>query len=142
MRDYEIIVYNTADPKTGIRPQHVRLLFKHCVRATVTSAVSKETWRQSLDDRLIDYDQGKDLDGYVWGVKWQMLYPGITLLADSADAVMWSAELGIPFYEARVETNGHNLALVFSDLDETVVEPGYSPFVVPNGGPDFKIYLG
>ena len=29
-----------------------------------------------------------------------------------------------------IETNGHNIALVFSDLSVDRVEPGYSPFTV------------
>jgi hypothetical protein len=36
---------------------------------------------------------------------------------------------------------GHNLSLVFSDLTTQAVEPGRAPFVVPDGGPDFKIPL-
>jgi hypothetical protein len=43
------------------------------------------------------------------------------------------------FHEVRFETNGHNLTLVFSELDVMQVEPGYSPFTIPPGGPDFKI---
>jgi hypothetical protein len=76
MRDYEVFVYATADPRTEIRPEHLRYRFVHCVRATVTSALSPAIWRLSLDERLIDYEQGRDLNGYVWGVKWQALYPG------------------------------------------------------------------
>jgi hypothetical protein len=138
MRDYEIFVYVTADPRTGIQPEHVRLLFKHCVQASATSALTPETWRASLDDRLIDYERGVDLDGYVWGVKWQTLYPGITLVDQSEHAQTWSDAVGITFHEARVETNGPNLSLVFADLQVATVEDGYVPFVVPGSGPDFK----
>ena len=35
-----------------------------------------------------------DLDGYVWGVRWQELYPGMRLLQDSAEARKWEGELG------------------------------------------------
>lgn len=138
MRDYEIFIYATADPRTGIQPEHLRYRFVHCVRATATSALSPGIWARSLDERLIGYDQGRDLDGYVWGVKWQLLYPGMKLVADSADARRWSAELGLVFHEAAIETNGHNLCLVFSDLIVQTVGPGYVPFVVPDGGPDHK----
>ncbi len=139
MRDYEVIIYATADPGTGIRPEHLQYRFKHCVRATVTSALSPEIWKRSLDERLVDYQRGRDLDGYVWGVKWQVLYPGMKLVLDSADAGLWSRELGLPFYEATIETNGHNVSMVFSDLTVHAVDAGYAPFVVPEGGPDFKI---
>jgi len=136
MRDYDVFVYATADPRTGIAPKHLRYRFKHCVRASSTSALSPEVWTASLDDRLINYEQGRDLDGYVWGVKWQALYPGMRLVGDSADAHRWSRTLGLPFHEATVETNGHNISLVFSDLIVDVVAAGYAPFVVSEEGSD------
>jgi hypothetical protein len=141
MRDYDLFIYATADPRTGIAPQRLRYRFRHCVRVLATSAVPPEVWKRSLDERLIDYEQGVDLDGYVWGVKWQMLYPGMKLLRDSPDAERWSRALDLPFHEATFETNGHNISLVFSDLAVDTVEVGYAPFVVPDGGPDFKIPL-
>jgi hypothetical protein len=58
VRDYDVIVYATADPGTGIAPEHSRYRFKNCVRATATSAVTAQIWRKSLDERLVDYDQG------------------------------------------------------------------------------------
>jgi hypothetical protein len=67
MRDYEVIVYMTADPRTGIAPTHHRYLFRYCVEADCRSTVEPATWRASLDDRLIRYETGADLDGYVWG---------------------------------------------------------------------------
>ena len=90
---------------------------------------------------MIDFDRGRDLDGYVWGVNWQVLYPGMKLLPQSVEADRWSSDLGLPFHEAIVETNGHDLSLVFSDLVVEVVEPGHAPFLVPRGGPDGKIPL-
>src|SRR5580658_2218683 len=76
MRDYEVIVYATADPRTGIAPAHLRYLFRYCVEARSRTTLPPDTWRSSLDERLIDHAIGADLDGYVWGVKWQSLYPG------------------------------------------------------------------
>lgn len=141
MRDYEVFIHATADPRTGIRSEHLLYRFTRCVRATVTTALSPETWKRSLDERLVDYDQGRDLDGYVWGVRWQALYPGMKLVPDSADAQRWARELGLPFHEAAIETNGHNLTLIFSDLTVQAVEPGSTPFAVPGGGPDAKVPL-
>ena len=140
-RDYEVFIYTTDDPRTGIQPEHLRYRFTHCVRATVTTALSPEIWRRSLDERLVDYAQGRDLDGYVWGVKWQALYPGMKLLPGSAEAERWSRVLGLPFHEAVIETNGQNISLVFSDLTVHTVDPGHAPFVVPDGGPDRNISL-
>lgn len=71
-----------------------------------------------------------DHDGYVWGIRWQDLYPGAKVVADSAVASRWQSEIGIDFHEVVFETNGHNLRLVFSDLEVTEVEPGYGPFEV------------
>lgn len=138
MRDYEVFIYATADPRTGIRPQYLRYRFTHCVRAVVTTALSPKVWNRSLDERLVDYDRGRHLDGYVWGVKWQELYPGMRLVPDSAEARRWSRETGVPFYEAAIEANAQNLSLVFSDLTVQIVQPGWTPFAVPDGGPDFK----
>src|SRR5712691_8019609 len=53
--------------------------------------------------------RGRDLNGYVRGVKWQALYPGMKLVADSMEAGRWSRALDLPFHEATVETNGHNI---------------------------------
>ena len=141
MRDYEIFIYATADSRTGIPSEHLRYRFKHCVRAMATSALSPDVWRRSLDERLLNHEDGRDLDGYVWGIKWQVLYPGMKLVQNSAEADRWSNELKLPFHEATIETNGHNLSLVFSDLAVDTVDIGYAPFVVPAGGPDFKIPL-
>src|ERR1700754_344298 len=116
MRDYDVFVYATADPRTGIPPAHLRYRFTHCVRAVTTSTVPPQTWRQSLDERLVDYEQGRGLDGYVWGVRWQALYPGMSLIEDSPDARQWAHDLDLPFHEAVIETNAHRTSLLFSDL--------------------------
>ncbi|MCX2954200.1 hypothetical protein [Lentzea sp. NEAU-D7] len=130
MRDYDVIVYAAADPRTGIEPEYLRYRFKHCVEASVTSAVSPASWSASLGDRFVDDWQDQDLDGYVWGVRWQVLYPGAKLLPKSKSGSVWSARLGVPFHEALIEANGHNISLVFSDLVTDRVVPGYAPFTV------------
>lgn len=132
MRDYEVITYATADPRTGISPSFDRFLFRFCVQANVTTTLAPQIWLESLDERLIDHETGKDLDGYVWGVKWQVLYPGMRLLDQSDIADRWSHELSRPFHEAVIEGNGHRIALVFSDLTVTSVRSGYAPFSVPS----------
>lgn len=131
LRDYDVYIHASADPRTGIAPEHLRYRFVHAVEVTAMSAVPPEVWRRSLDDRLIDYATGADLDGYVWGVEWQALYPGMRLVESSTAADRWSRAVGVPFFEARIETNGHNLAIVFARLIVEPVEPGTAPFVVP-----------
>ncbi|REF36646.1 hypothetical protein [Thermasporomyces composti] len=130
MRDYEVIVHVTADPRTGIKPTHLRYLFKYCVVAETRTALSPETWRTSLDERLTDPEIGPDLDGYVWAVRWQALYPGAHLVADSRRAKAWTERLGIDFHEVRLEMNSHNLTLIFSELEVTEPPVGYMPFVL------------
>jgi hypothetical protein len=148
MRDYELVVHCTADPRTGIGPRSLRYLFETCVHATAATAVSEEVWARSLDDRLIDHRTGVDLDGYVWGVKRQVLYPGTRLVPDSERAEHWSNALGLDFHEVRIGTNGHDLTLVFSDLEVAEVaevdevdevDEGYRPFTVGPSGPDLEL---
>jgi hypothetical protein len=137
MRDYDVFIYAAADPRAGAGPRHLRYRFRHCVRATVTTALSPEIWKRSLDERLVDYEPGRELDGHVWGVRWQALYPGMKLAADSADAARWSRELGngMTFHEVDIQTNVQNISLVFSDLTVNVVETGYTPFTAQGPAP-------
>jgi hypothetical protein len=141
MRDHDLFIHATADPRTGIQPEHLRYRFTCCVHADVTTTVPPAIWTRSLDERLIDYEQGKDLDGYVWGVNWQLLYPGMKLIQDSAEAAQWASDLDIPFYEVSIEANGHHLRLIFSDLTVDTLEAGHYPFVIRPEGPDGKIPL-
>jgi hypothetical protein len=135
-RDYDIYVDCPANPKSGIGPETLRVRFKHCVRAETTSMLSAAIWSDSLDDRLINYEQGVQLDGYGWGVKWQCLYPGGRLLTESAEAAAWTAAVGIEFHEVLIETNVQMIRLVFSGLEVAKVEPGETPFTVADDGPD------
>lgn len=141
MRDFEMVIQISADPRTGIATEYFRYVFVNCVQANIATALSPESWAVSLDERLIDYKTGVDLEGYVWGVKWQSLYPGFELVDDSHVARSWSSSLGMPFYEARVQTNGHNMVLVFSDLRILPAPADYAPFTV--GAPfwDGKVSL-
>lgn len=138
MRDYDVFIHVTADPRTGIKPEYLRYRFTHCVRATVKTAISPEVWARSLDERLLDYDAAIEsgVDGYVWGVNYHDLYPGISLVEESTEAVEWADRLGIPFHEALLETNGHHIELVFSDLVVTKIGAGFAPFVIPLEGSD------
>ena len=145
MRDYDVDIYATADPLKGIEPEHLRYRFTHCVRATATSAVRPDVWSRSLADEFTDYEEwlrAGEPDGYVWGVKWQGLYPGMRPMSPTDETRQWSERLGLPFQEVLIETNGHNLALAFSDLWVSTVSPDTAPFVVPPSGPDGKFPLG
>jgi len=135
MRDYDVFVYADADPRAGAGPRHLRYRFRHCVRAAVTTALSPQIWQRSLDDRLIHPEQSRELDGHSWGIRWQALYPGMKLAADSAEAARWSRELGVTFHEVEIQTNVQNISLVFSDLTVDALETGYAPFMVQGPAP-------
>src|ERR1017187_5501032 len=60
------------------------------------------------------------------------------LVPGSADAQRWSSELQLPFYEASIETNGHNVSLVFSDLTVHAVQPGSCTFRRAGGRTGFQ----
>ena len=128
LRDYDVFINVVADPRTGIAPAHLRYRFTHCVRATAMTSVPPEIWKRSLDPRLIGPDLEDDVDGYFWGVRWQVLYPGMQLVVDSPEAARWSSEVGISFHEALVEGNGHQLSLVFSDLIVKEIDVEQIPF--------------
>lgn len=145
MRDYDLYIYATAHPSTSIQPEHLRYRFTSCVVVHVTTTVRDDVWPNSLDDRLIDYDTAirEEVDGYVWGVNWQVLYPGLTLVPESSLAAEWARRLGFDLREAVIEGNGHEIRLIFRDLSVSHAGPGARPFEVPSAaGPDGKIPLG
>lgn len=114
MRDYELVVgihIGPADP--GV----YSYLFKYCVEAKVRTSLTDETYKNSLDERLIEYESGKDLVGHIWGVQWSQLYPGWTPIEDSELAADWTRRIGIPFYEVVVHSNVFIIGLIFSGLE-------------------------
>ncbi|MBE8477229.1 YxiG-like protein [Streptomyces justiciae] len=118
LRDYEVVAYVTAAPSTGIPPAHLRCLFRYCVEARCETSMVPWLWQKSLDDRLIDHETADGLDGWVWGVKWANLETA-QVLPESDAAHRWAGELGIDFHAVRIETQVHDLSLVFSDLEIT-----------------------
>ena len=45
VRDYEVIVYCTAAPRTGVAPSFLRYRFRYCVEASARSVVPFDIWR-------------------------------------------------------------------------------------------------
>ncbi len=116
MRDYELIVEVHVGPaELGT----YSYLFRYCIEAHVRTALPDHIYQQSLDDRLTLYDIGKDLDGYVWGVNWSMLYPGWELRSPSEAAASWTRRLGIDFHEVGIEGNAYAITLIFAELSVT-----------------------
>jgi hypothetical protein len=124
MRDYELIVENHVGPAE----QGTYLyLFKFCVEANICTSLTDDIYKKSLDERLICYETGADLDGYVWGVNWSGLYPGWRLLAESAKAKSWQERIGRDFHEVLVEGNAYNIGLIFSELTVEKISNKISP---------------
>ncbi|MFK0187601.1 hypothetical protein ACIQV1_25735 [Streptomyces rubiginosohelvolus] len=125
MRDYEVIINVWEGPQSP--STYLRYLFLYCVEARCGTFLSTETWRDSLDDRLLDRETAVDLDGYVWGANYHELY-GAELRPESEAALHWSKAVGIDFHEVHIETNAHDLTLLFSGLEVSEVPVGYAPF--------------
>jgi hypothetical protein len=131
MRDYDLFIDVS---RSSTDRQCLRYRFAGCVQATAISALERRAWRQLLDDRLLDEDRAGQADGFQWWVKWQCLYPGMTLVPDSAEAERWSHDTGVTMFEAVIETNVHRISLVFHDLVVESVADGSVPFRVPGAG--------
>lgn len=132
MRDYELIVEVHVGPAEQGTYSY---LFRHCIEIHIRTALNEKVYRESLDDRLIAYETGKDLDGYVWGVNWSLLYPGWTLHPASERAATWTERIGIPFHEVQIEGNAHDMTLIFADLKVTMlsdrIDPGINSSFIP-----------
>lgn len=132
MRDYELIVEVHVGPAAQGTYSY---LFRYCVEAEIRTSLSHDTYRRSLDDRLIDYETGKDLDGFLWGVKWSNMYPGWKRNPTSEKAALWSERLGFDFHEVVVETNAYIITLIFADLRieklSDRISPGINATYIP-----------
>ena len=116
-RDYELLVRSSPHAAEG--SPMVRYLFRHCVLAQCRTMLAPGHWRASLDERLTESEFPDGVGGFFWGVGFQHLYPGGTVVAESQQARNWSKAVGIDFHEVRIETDTHELTLVFSDLRVT-----------------------
>ena len=51
-------------------------------------------------------------------------YPGLLYVAESAAAREWTERLNKPMHEVDIETNAHNIRLVFHDVEITWTSEG------------------
>jgi len=122
MRDYELEVVAIAAVPDGSRSYQegrYRFVFTHCVTAFAETAVRDSVWPESWDDVFTDYatwEAAGAPEGYVWGVNDMAAYPGAKYLPESTRAADWTRRLGRLMHEVRIETNAHNLTLVFHSL--------------------------
>jgi hypothetical protein len=122
LRDYDI-VFDVLAAIPGGNGSYIaaRYLcrFTHCVVVQVITAVSDQAWQMSWSDIFTDYqvwEQSGSPSGYVWGVEFSAVYPGLKFMKDSAHAKEWTERLQQPMYELLIETNGHNITLIFHDV--------------------------
>ncbi len=132
MRDYDIFV-DVVGPVPSSHKSKVygqcRYRFTHCVLAEVRTTVRENVWAVSWEDVLTDFQVWTDAgqpEGYVWGVKYMAAYPGLLYVADSTVAREWTERLDKPMHEVDIETNAHNIRLVFHDVDITWTSEGSS----------------
>ena len=132
MRDYDIFVdvggLNPESHKSEVIGR-VRYRFTHCVLAEVTTAVADETWKRSWSEAFTDYQTWLDTgepEGYVWGVNFTNAYPGLSYLADSVAAKYWAERLNKLMHEVFIETDAHNIRLIFHDVEITWTSEGSS----------------
>lgn len=111
LRDYQIL--------SQFGKRRIFFRFTHCVSAVVKTTVPDELWLESWEDVFTSRDAWENAGspkGYVWGVNYAVAYPGATVVENSLQARDWSTRLGKQMREIRIETNAHNIELIFHDL--------------------------
>jgi hypothetical protein len=94
-----------------------RYRFTYCTEADVAT-VRDETWRESYDDVFTDYEiwQAAGMpEGFFWGQPADT-YPGLSYVADSPRAALWTERLKRAMHEILIETNKFTLSLICHDL--------------------------
>jgi hypothetical protein len=129
MRDYELIVLPPADPYSGRHDAYIRFIFRICPEVSVRSRVGPEVWSRSIDDALVSQQHvtGQP-EGYIWGGRCQVPYPGATVVGDSERARWWAGQVGVEFHEVEISASAHQISLVFADLQVEAAADGYTPF--------------
>ena len=130
LRDYDVVIDVPAARPNGqgsyIEGRY-RYRFTHCPIVQVTTAVRDDVWRESWADHFTDadaYEQAGTPDGYFWGVCYSDAYPGLTYVEGSPLAKEWSERFERPMHEVRIETNGHNLTIIFHDVSIRKIAQG------------------
>jgi hypothetical protein len=124
LRDYDVVAQ--------VNEYQFLYRFTHCTSATVTTAVADRVWLESWEEVYTDYPAWKRTgspEGYVWGVCYSIAYPGATYVDNSAIAREWAGRLGKPMHEVRIQTNCHNLGLIFHDLSVRELRKGDEEWV-------------
>lgn len=122
-RDYVFIIEDSLRS----RPGTYRLTFTHVVELSAKTAVSPEAWGRSWSNDFTDYRRWQaagEPDGYVFGTKWSLAYPGFSAIDDSPLAAKWANKLGRPMFAASLQTDLFEISLVFHDAQLELVREG------------------
>lgn len=124
LRDYDLVAY--------IKERQFLYRFSHCTAAWVTTAVADRVWRKSWDDIYTNraaWELASAPDGYVWATCFSDAYPGATYVENSELAREWSVKLDKQMHEVRIETNVHDIGLIFHDLHVRELQESDSEWV-------------
>ena len=134
-RDYEFIIENNIGGDTGTH----RLTFTHVVSLRCETAVADKFWRQSWDDRFIDFEAYKaagEPEGYLWWYNWSCAWPGLKAPDSTPDSLRWTEKLGKSMYEMSIATDRFLMTMIFHDLRTQKLSPDaptISRSVIPLG---------
>ena len=114
IRDYEVMGY-LCGAESDIE---VQFIFKGCLKSEYKLEVDPKGF--SMDERLLDLERQDEIDypqGFVWGVKHAVVYPGWTLKEETQELKHLEDEYNIKLYEIYFDTNTYDLTLIFHDLE-------------------------
>jgi hypothetical protein len=114
IRDYEIIGYLSGFDFD----LEIQYIFKGCIKADYKVKVDPANY--SMNDALLDIEKQDSLDfpkGFIWGVRYSAVYPGITLTEQSEELEELKHQYGISFSKIHFDTQVYDLTLIFHDLE-------------------------
>lgn len=116
IRDYEIIVSGRdGPPYTDVH----KYQFVGCVEAYYETTLG-EWFNKSISDDFVyagpEYPDQVEPDGFIWGIREALAYPGLEYVDNGERAAYWSGKIGRKMHEVLLETNAYRLRLVFADI--------------------------
>ena len=122
-RDYRFMIQDSL----CIDPGTYELTFTHVVDLKYETRVGDRIWPISWGDEFTDYAKWQasgEPEGYVFGTKWSLAFPGISIMPSNADAYRWSSRLQRPMYSASLETDLFCISLVFAGVRHQKMSDG------------------
>ena len=121
LRDYTVVTEQSAADINGDSYIFARYLycFTHCVYVQISTALTDEIWHKSWPDSFLEFETWRSAgspEGFAWWVRSSDAYRGFIFKPDSPLAADWTNRLSQPMHELLIETNTHNITLVFNDV--------------------------